>query len=92
VPFEVPEAGRYVTVLLATASYDYGIWDIILDEKKLIEARDMYAPDTHPEEVPLGGLELSAGKHVLEVRTVGRNPASQGSGVYIGLDAVLLRR
>jgi hypothetical protein len=26
------------------------------------------------------------------VRTVGKNPAAQGSGVYMGLDAVLLRR
>jgi len=92
VPFEVPEAGRYVTVLLATASYDYGVWDIVLDGKKLVEARDMYAPDTHPEEVRLGGMELSGGKHVLEVRTVGKNPAAQGSGVYMGLDAIVLRR
>jgi hypothetical protein len=37
-------------------------------------------------------MDLAAGKHVLEVRTVGRNPAAQASGVYMGLDAVVLRK
>lgn len=92
VPFRVPQADRYVVVLRATASYDYGIWDIYLDGKKIVSARDMYAADTHTEEIRLGGIELTAGQHVLEVRTVGRNPLSQAPGVYMGLDAILLRR
>jgi hypothetical protein len=92
VPFEVTQAGRYVAVLLATASYDYGIWDITLDGEKLVEARDMYDPGTRPTEIRLGGRELAAGKHVLEVRTVGKNPAAKAGGVYMGLDAVVLRR
>jgi len=90
VPFAVKEGGRSVVVLLATESYDYGIWDILLDGETVAHARDMYSPDTTVQEVRLGARELAAGEHVLEVRTVGKNPAS--TGVYLGVDAIVLRR
>ena len=92
VPFTVEEAGRWLVYLRSTESYDYGIWDIILDGETLVGERDMYSPTTRPVDIALGGRELEAGEHVLEVRTVGRNPEAKESGAYMGLDAILLRR
>jgi len=90
IPFEVTEGGRWLIYGLLTTSYDYGIWQFSIDGHELGEPRDMYAAETLVEEVLLGTLELAAGEHVLEVRTVGKNPES--SGVYMGLDALALRR
>ncbi len=50
----------------------------------------MYSATTRLEDVRLGTRELTAGEHVLEVRTIDKNPSS--SGVYMGLDALALRR
>jgi hypothetical protein len=90
IPFEVKQGGRWLIYGTLTASYDYGIWQFSLDGEPLGEPRDMYSADTRTEEVLLGTRELTAGEHVLEVRTVGKNAAS--SGVYMGLDALALRR
>jgi len=92
VPFEVAEAGRWIVVLRATASYDFGVWDILLDGERRMADRDMYSEDTKVDEISFGWLDLEAGEHTLEVRTVGKNPASTESGVYMGLDAIMLRR
>ncbi|MGQ9732568.1 MAG: hypothetical protein ACUVX8_15005 [Candidatus Zipacnadales bacterium] len=92
IPFQVAEASRAVVILLATASYDYGVWDILLDGQEIIKARDMYNPYTKLVEINLGGRDLTVGNHTLEVRTIGKNARSQGSGVYIGVDALLLRK
>ncbi|MGD8240604.1 MAG: DUF2961 domain-containing protein [Armatimonadota bacterium] len=90
IPFDVQEGGRWLIYALLTVSYDYGIWQFSVDGEPLGEPHDMYSEDTHVEEVKLGVRQLAAGEHVLEVRTVGKNPASDG--VYMGLDALELRR
>jgi len=92
IPFTVAEGGRWITVLQATASYDFGIWEISIDGEVLADRRDMYGEDTKADEINLGWRDIEAGEHTLEVKTVGRNPASQETGVYMGLDAILLRR
>lgn len=90
IPFTVDEAGRWLVYLLTTESYDYGIWDIILDQEMVVRARDLYSATTRLAEIDLGGRELEAGEHMLELRTVGKNPLS--TGFYMGVDAVVLRR
>ena len=84
------ESGRWLIYGVLTTSYDYGIWQFSLDGEPLGEPHDMYSPNTDMEEVLLGAHELEAGVHMLEVRTVGKNAASKG--VYMGLDALALRR
>lgn len=90
IPFEVKEGGRWLIYGLLTASYDFGVWQFSLDAQPLGQPRDMYSAETRVEDVLLGARELTAGAHVLEVRTVSKNPSS--SGVYMGLDALALRR
>lgn len=50
----------------------------------------MYSATTRLEDVRLGTRQLTAGEHVLQVRTIDKNP--RASGVYMGLDALALRR
>ncbi len=89
-PFEVKEGGRWLVYALLTESYDYGIWELSIDGEPTGEAHDMYSSNTDLTYVLLGPREFAAGEHVLEARTVGKNPES--SGVYMGLDALMLRR
>ncbi len=63
---------------------------VALDGEAVVTAHDAYSPDTRHATLKLGGHDLSAGQHTLEVRTVGKNPRS--TGVYMGLDALTLRR
>ncbi|MFQ6130442.1 MAG: glycoside hydrolase family 172 protein [Armatimonadota bacterium] len=90
IPFQVQEGGRWLIYGLLTSSYDYGVWQFVLDGEPLGAPRDMYSANTQLDDVLLGVRELAAGEHVLDVQTVGKNP--QSTGVYMGLDALALRR
>ncbi len=90
VPFQLEQDGRYVVVLRLTTSYDFGTSQIALDGEDLGPPQDLYTPGTEVEELRLGVFDLAAGEHTLSLRCVDRHPDS--TGVYLGLDSLMLRK
>ena len=87
-PFSVPRTGMYQVTLLLTQSWDYGIYQPLIDGKPVGRTFDGYSPQIVSAERALGIVELSAGRHTLTMRAVGKNPAS--TGYFAGLDALVL--
>jgi hypothetical protein len=85
--FDVRSAGRYRLRLLATAAPDFGVIRVALDGKVQQPDFDLYSGRVCPAgSLELGDHELTAGKHSLRIKAVGKNEVS--SNFYFGLDAV----
>ncbi len=89
VTFEWTPTDRRAVVLPLTRSYDFGIWRIKLDGEVKVDALDLYAAETHVEEISLGTFAPKPGKHVLRFELAGKNAVSTGR--YLGLDSIRLR-
>lgn len=94
IPFELAEAGAYQLVLVATKSWDYGIYQPMLNGKPLGGPIDFYHDSVTTEEFYLTAGELDAGKHVLSFVNKGANADSgvKGAGVtgyFLGIDGIL---
>jgi hypothetical protein len=86
---DAPVSGRYRLGLFATRAPDFGIARVFLDDRRLADDADLYAPVVQPTgRLELGTVRLAAGGHRLRVEVVGRNPASGGS--FLGLDCLEL--
>lgn len=84
----VPAAGKYEVTGWFSKSTDYGIFQTLVDGRKVGNPVDLYSEVfwVYGGECRLGTIDLSAGRHVLRFQTVGKNPASKG--YYLGLDAL----
>ncbi len=89
-PFEVAEAGRYSLVAILIRRSHFGVFEFLLDGRKLGPNLDLYHSKTSTREFALPVVRLDAGEHVLTVRNLGKNLKS--SGYCFGLDAFLLER
>ena len=89
IPFEVDRRRPVRLVLKLTTSYDFGIWDVLLDGEMLREGIDLYSAETEVEEFPLLDFWPEAGEHVLRLRGTGKNPRSDGH--WLGIDSLRLR-
>ncbi|MBL9151964.1 MAG: VCBS repeat-containing protein [Verrucomicrobiales bacterium] len=77
--FEVPSDGVYALATALTKARDYGIVTLSLDgAKPLLETYDLYHPDQVVDtgELSLGEHPLTAGRHTLNVKITGANPAA----------------
>ena len=95
VPFSVPEDGRYLVKLDLTRSFDYGIWQVLIDNKKIGSSRDLYNATVVVQPENLGGQELKKGDHMLRFECIGSNPQSKHGGTpgyFFGLDGIVLRK
>lgn len=63
-PFTVARDGRHALRLTAAKKPAAGVFDVLLDGKKLLTA-DFRAPEPAEEDLPLGVLALSKGDHTL---------------------------
>ena len=90
VTFPVKEKEYRGLVLRLTRSYDYGIWNILLDGKVLRRGVDLYAPDTGVRDFYLGSFALEPGVHEIRLECEGKNPLSRN--YFLGLDSVRLRK
>jgi len=96
-PIEVEQAGLYLVEVAITRSFDYGIFDIYVNDKLVKSAGDFYSPEIKIEKMAIGMLELKTGQNNLRFVCRGANSASkivQGgqSGHYLGLDAVVITK
>jgi hypothetical protein len=96
VPFQVEKDWKEASLRLKmTTSWDYGIYEVSLDDSTETQTLNLYSQEVLSKEVRLGVLDLSAGEHVLGFKCVGADPKSkllksENPGYYMGLDAILL--
>jgi len=85
----VPTPGRYTIVMHNTRAFDYGVFQLYLDNEKLGDPIDLYSKDNINKLVSLGTRDLTAGDHVLTAEIVAANP--QAARRYmLGLDYIKL--
>lgn len=89
--FSVPRDGTYEASVWFSQSTDYAQVQVLVDGQKLGPVQELYSADfwTPSGEIKLGTVNLKAGRHVLRVQVVGKNPASRG--YYVGFDAFRFR-
>jgi hypothetical protein len=91
VPFDAPEAGKYEILTQLVHSYDYGDYQAYLDGKPIGDVLKVYSAETYASvDHRLGRATLTAGRHTLSFKAVGKNAAS--SGYYFGVDAIVLSK
>jgi hypothetical protein len=87
--FEVKEKEPLRLILELTRSYDFGVWQPVLNGVKLGEPLDLYRPQPDLWEFHLMDFWPEPGKYNLRLQCVGRNRDS--SGHYIGVNSIRLR-
>jgi hypothetical protein len=97
IPFEVPEDGRYALKVDLTRSWDYGIYQILLDGKPAGGPRNLRSPEIVVTPERLGTHQLAKGAHVLRFVCVGNDPDSVHKetglpGHYLGIDGISFRK
>jgi hypothetical protein len=96
-PFEAPEEGRYLLRADLTQSWDYGIYEIHLDGKKVRDGVNLRSDEIREQLLNLGDHALSKGEHQLRFVCVGRDPKAKvrggdEPGYYFGLDSIQYRK
>jgi hypothetical protein len=86
--FSTPVAGRYDLVLVLTLSWDYGVFDVLLDDAPLARALDLYQETFSSREFRFDDLFLNAGTHTLAFVTVGQ--AARSKGHLLGIDCLIV--
>lgn len=96
IEFPVTKGGRQQLHATFTKAADYGVFELSVDGNILKPQLDLFAEQVgRSDEVLLGNLDLAAGKHVLKVKAVGRNPKVKPGGTgdcLFGLDHLRAER
>lgn len=91
--FEInaPEKDTYKILASITKAPDYGIFQVLIDDKKVGSPIDGYHPKVIlAADQLLGQIELTEGKHVVSVQVVGTNKQSRPKRFMVGLDCLEL--
>jgi len=84
-------AGKYKLTAYLTKSWDYGVVKLSVNGQPTGVALDLYSEKVLPTgPVPLGEWSPVDGRITLRIEVVGKNPASKGSGSFVGLDGVVV--
>jgi hypothetical protein len=90
VSFGIEKIENRRLIVPVTHSYDFGIYQILLDGKKIGEPIDFYSPKVELGEHSLGDVSLTPGTHTIRFECTGRNESSKGW--KLGVDSVRLRQ
>ncbi|MCP4313838.1 MAG: DUF2961 domain-containing protein [Bacteroidetes bacterium] len=89
IPFEVSESGNYLVFARLWPRGDAGIYDLILNDQLLIEARDLFEEHHFVTDIKLGNMQhLDNGTHYL--KAVYRGTSNSGSPGNLFIDAIVL--
>jgi hypothetical protein len=90
IEFNVPKAGDYDLGLRLTKSWDYAIVQAQLDGTDVGPKADCYSPTVVlSEPIPLGRVNLTAGRHILRLTAVDKNGESRG--YLMGVDDLIVK-
>jgi len=86
-----PAAGRQKLTVYCTQSWDYGIVTFAVNGQPTTIGLDLYSEKVKPSgPVSLGVWEPVDGAFTVRVEVVAKNPASKGSGSFLGIDGIAL--
>ncbi len=86
----VPTDGQYDLAIRYTKSWDYAIIQAEMDGKDTGPRVDTYSPDVALGDiVPLGRMNLKAGRHILRLKAVDKNENSRG--YLMGIDDIIVK-
>lgn len=88
VSFDVAAAQTYEIILVLMCSWDYGVFQLLLDGAPLGTPFDQYSATIKALERCFSSGVLSAGKHTLTFVNKGKNAESKG--YFMGFDGMLL--
>lgn len=87
--FDVADDGNYELEVYFTKAPDYGIVEVLVDDRQVGERFDGYSPNVEPSgRVSMGTVKLSKGKHTITFRVVGKNEKS--TNYFMGIDCIRL--
>ena len=85
IPFHLDKATRMELVGKFVTAQDYGIYDVLLDGKKIASV-DLYTPTIKTTERRWGLHSLAAGEHSLRLQCAGK--ANESIGYFLGFDVL----
>ena len=85
ISFDITGSGSGLRLGMTKAP-DYGVFEVLLDGKKIGENVDLFDPQVVPTVFDLDGVKTMAGRHTLRFKCVGKN--KQSKRFYFGLDYV----
>ena len=89
IPFDIAESNTYYVTVHTMTSWDYGIFDIYLDDILLKKNQDLFSESMVTGIEIRGNLrDIAEGKHKLIFKNAGKNPQSEG--YLVGIDAIEL--
>lgn len=97
-----PERGCEIAFLIRTKSEtpvameiylthgsDFGLVEIYLNNERLLDPVDLYAPSVYRDPITVENVSLEQGNNLLIVRSIGKN--GQSKGFHIGIDGIHLQ-
>lgn len=88
IPLTVGKEQTCDLILKLTNSWDYGIYNVLLDGQTVAKI-DAFNPAVTPKAVRLGRHTLAPGPHAIRLECAGKSAASKG--FYLGIDALVAR-
>lgn len=92
--FYVSEHGEFDLSIQLTKAPDYGIFNIILNDRVIVKNFDLYAPRVIVSEpIKIPNVKLTEGSNKLEFQLTGGNPRARkfrGTSYLLGLDHIKL--
>ena len=88
ITIETAQEAEYELILVLTGSWDYGIFQVLIDGHPLGKPIDLYSASINNREHTFAAGTLTPVKHTLSFVNQGKNPASKG--VFLGFDSFLL--
>lgn len=87
ISFNIDKPGNYNVVLYTMKSWDYGKYDIYMDDVLIKRAVDFYSDSMLTDiQIKLGEMNMSVGEHKLKLVVSGKNGDS--AGYILGVDAI----
>jgi hypothetical protein len=92
IEFSIEQGGDMNLLAAFTKAPDYGVFNLNLDGKPIHSGLDLYDEKVGGSgEVLLGHLNLTSGKHLLQIKAIGRNPNAKSGATgncLFGLDCL----
>jgi hypothetical protein len=85
VAFDITQVGTGLHFMFTNAP-DYGIFDVYLDDVKIVEEVDLHGPKVDISDHSVAGLKIETGPHTLKFKCVGKTQKSPR--YYFGLDYI----
>ena len=90
ISFDLKSSVEGNLIFLLTYSWDYGIYQILIDDKPMGKPLDLFNLQVVTKEITIGKVKLQPGLHTLTFKNVGKNGESKG--YFLGFDGLVPTR